>query len=309
MRLSILLKTKPVTNAQGVVHLYTVTPDMARELLEHNYEGQRMKRPGVIQGYANDMANGDWAQGNSDMIVIGRDGKLYNGQQRLSAVIQSGIPQQFWVLEEADPALYGTMDNGYRRNTTDYLSDLPNAREMNTLSGIFYAMKHGTGTICNCLYRRMSRNVSVTRSNVVETARRYTETLENYIAMAYGIYTRTERKFLNHIAIALMIMDQLNPDRKFDAFVAELKTLSPSSDIVTILRQLMLYNARRIDRSDQRTYNVGLMLTAYQLYCNENTHLGEKQINDEFKMYQHTLNLYNDLLQNQRKIARAETAA
>lgn len=301
MKLNILPQTQRLpTNATP--NLYTITPSIAEELLKHNYESNRLRRDGIVRAYANDMKNGNWKAGTPDMIVIGNDGKLYNGQHRMAAVILSNTEQQFWVLENADPSLFATIDSGYKRNTVDYLSNLPHPRLMDTLSSILYALKYGTGSIGNCLSRRVARNTSVTRSNTIETANGYSDILENYIEMSYDIYTRTEKRFLNHIAIALMLMDQLNPHAKFNNFVAELKTLSPSSDIVTIMRNLMLRNADRIDRSDQKTYNIGIMITAYELYCNNKGCLCERSLLQEFKKYQHTLNDYNEKLMNYRRL-------
>lgn len=302
MKLNILSQTQRLpTNATP--NLYTITPSIAEELLKHNYENNRLRRDGVVRAYANDMKNKNWKSGIPDMIVIGNDGKVYNGQHRLAAVILSDTEQQFWVLEDADPALFAAVDSGYKRNTVDYLSNLPHPRLMDTLSGILYAMKYGTGSIGNCLSRRVARNTSVTRSDIIATAYEHTDVLESYIEMAYSIYTRTEKRFLNHIAIALMLMDQLNPNPKFKDFVAELKTLSPGSDIVTIMRNLMLRNADRIDRSDQKTYNVGMLLIAYELYCYNKGCLCERTLIQEFRKYQHTLNDYNEKLMNYRRLA------
>jgi hypothetical protein len=59
---------------------------------------------------------------NNDAIVFAEDGRLLNGQHRLSALIQSKTTQTFLVVYGVAESSQLTMDIGQRRNYADHLT-------------------------------------------------------------------------------------------------------------------------------------------------------------------------------------------
>ena len=56
------------------------------------------------------MQNGEWKL-NGKSICFDWNGRLLNGQHRLSAVVRSGVPLTTLVVRGLDPALVPTQDN------------------------------------------------------------------------------------------------------------------------------------------------------------------------------------------------------
>jgi len=72
-----------------------VTPEMAKELLAANDNPRRRISQSRIDRYAHDMANGSWHD-NSQSIALDYNGKMHNGQHRISALIQNRKPQRLY---------------------------------------------------------------------------------------------------------------------------------------------------------------------------------------------------------------------
>lgn len=82
-----------------------ITPEKAREILEHNTNNRAVKKHHVEE-LARAMAMGGWDKYAVNQIVIGADGTLQDGQHRLLAIVKSGCPQVFSVVRGADPRAF-----------------------------------------------------------------------------------------------------------------------------------------------------------------------------------------------------------
>ena len=99
--------------------IVTVTPDMARKMLEGN-EGNRPKKKSVVARYAAIMLAGNWSL-SPDGLIFGRDGRLLQGQHRLSAVIIADVPVDFVVWRDVDDTVFRVLDRGAIRSASDAL--------------------------------------------------------------------------------------------------------------------------------------------------------------------------------------------
>lgn len=95
-----------------------ITPDMAREMLEANTHNRRLDAK-TVSAYALDMKNGRWEIDSPTPITIGEDGVLKDGQHRLSAVVESGVPITF-VVATVDSAV-SIFDTQKVRTTNQWL--------------------------------------------------------------------------------------------------------------------------------------------------------------------------------------------
>lgn len=113
-----------------------VTPDMAKQWLsDYRYPLQRRPRKDKISMYAAIMRRGDWVQ-DKEIKLVQLNGKTYlvNGQHRLMAIMDCGLPQMFNVAtvkvytEEQLAAIYNTEDNNIGRTFDDVVRTtlLPN---------------------------------------------------------------------------------------------------------------------------------------------------------------------------------------
>lgn len=100
--------------------LVDVTPAQAAKWLELNMHN-RPKRQRMIDAFARDMSAGNW-QMTGEPIKFATDGTLLDGQNRLSAVVESGCTVPLLVVRGLDPAAQTVMDTGAKRSSSDALA-------------------------------------------------------------------------------------------------------------------------------------------------------------------------------------------
>lgn len=112
-----------------------VTPEAAEEWLTRNAKN-RTVRPKKVAQYVADMLAGRWMF-TGDPIQFDTDRRLINGQHRLQAVIEAGVPQEFLVITDlpAEAQLY--MDQGSKRTPGDQMRlSFPDLRDSNHVAAV-----------------------------------------------------------------------------------------------------------------------------------------------------------------------------
>jgi len=99
----------------------TITPEMAADILNNNYEGQRNVRLSHVKYLAREMKRGEWSL-NGKAIIFDKNGRLIDGQQRMHAVILSGISITTLVVYGASTEAFFTIDKGAPRSNGDMLT-------------------------------------------------------------------------------------------------------------------------------------------------------------------------------------------
>jgi len=97
-----------------------VTPDIARNYLTNN-DGNRNIIEAKVMSFTAQMTTGDWKL-NGENIIIGKSGRMLNGQHRMLAVIESGktIPMSF--IFGIDESTFDTIDTGTARTAATALN-------------------------------------------------------------------------------------------------------------------------------------------------------------------------------------------
>jgi predicted SprT family Zn-dependent metalloprotease len=98
----------------------TFTPQRAQEVLDTRNTRNRRVNPGAITRYARDMAAGHWYI-NGDSIRFATDGTLLDGQNRLAAIVRSGVTLRLLVVWNLPPESQATMDDGWKRTMANVL--------------------------------------------------------------------------------------------------------------------------------------------------------------------------------------------
>ena len=119
------------------VSMKTIDPTQAAQMLiDYPYERQRTVNRHYVGYYAQMMTNGEWVEGTEIAIAYAPNGDghlhghLVNGQHRLMAVVEAGVPIDFTTKtfvcddDEEIAKLYGMIDTGRSRNMGDYLRAL-----------------------------------------------------------------------------------------------------------------------------------------------------------------------------------------
>lgn len=115
-------------NTPATVQLLKITPELASEWLAQKFDGQRNVRQPHVARIASDMEAGRFHVSPDAILRV--NGKLANGQHRLTALIQTGKPQTFLVMECDNEELYKVIDSGVRRTASDALRGHPNAEKL-----------------------------------------------------------------------------------------------------------------------------------------------------------------------------------
>jgi hypothetical protein len=109
------LKNPPQTSV-----IIDIDPKTAEEILAERNKGNRPPKPNKVQQFAADMTTSRWGV-TGDTIKFGTDGRLLDGQNRLSAAVRSGKSFRTHIVFGIDPASFGRMDIGKPRNLADIL--------------------------------------------------------------------------------------------------------------------------------------------------------------------------------------------
>lgn len=92
-----------------------VTPELAKEILKGNTCNRNISSHRVNL-YANDMINGKWSLTGMG-ISINKDGRLLDGQHRLSAIIKANVAVDMLICSDIDNAT--EFDTGKKRSLAD----------------------------------------------------------------------------------------------------------------------------------------------------------------------------------------------
>ena len=107
-------------NDHPTMETILVTPALAELWLRSwNYDNRPL-RSSRVRALAADMVAGRFTL-NNDMITFAPDGRLLNGQHRLSAVVLSGVSVLMIVAYGLDPKTQLNMDSQLKRNMSDFM--------------------------------------------------------------------------------------------------------------------------------------------------------------------------------------------
>lgn len=121
------------------VQVEIITPAVAEQMLKANVHNRDVRKRHVSM-LAAAMQRGEWVE-NGDSIKFSKDGTLLDGQHRLMAVVESGIPITAPVVRDLEGNAQLTMDTGAKRKFADALK-LQGETNTNTLAGALAILWH-----------------------------------------------------------------------------------------------------------------------------------------------------------------------
>lgn len=104
----------------------SITPNQARLYLQLNTRNRPLKK-GVVDQYAKDMKAGNWRLTHQG-IAFGENNELLDGQNRLHAIIQSGVTVLMQVSRMVPSDSQLVMDDHSKRSAGDALSLIRNEK-------------------------------------------------------------------------------------------------------------------------------------------------------------------------------------
>lgn len=100
--------------------IMTMTPESAREILDRTNRHNRPLNPNTVDNYSKVIKEGRWRTTHQG-IAFDSNGALIDGQHRLAAIAQSGVPVEIMVTHNVDPEEFAVIDIGRRRTPADAL--------------------------------------------------------------------------------------------------------------------------------------------------------------------------------------------
>ena len=213
------------------VEIVTVTPEIAKRILETNVDNRLVNQAQVRQ-IADDIANGRYVL-NGETIIISKDAMLNDGQHRLEAVVLAKLPIQTAMMFGVDRKARFTVDMGRQRKTGDFL-------KMNGVTN--YTNCAATANLLG-VYERGAYRVDVaqlTKQNVIKIYAQYKDEIDDAVHCMRG------RKIMraggvSPFAVAYIILgrlDRFKRDEFFDA-LATGADLGIDSPILALRARLM----------------------------------------------------------------------
>lgn len=255
---------------EKVLELREITPKMAATMLLSNYDGNRkIKRP-VVSGYAEDMKAGRWEATTNNVIQIGTDGKLYDGQHRLNAVILAGVSVPMYVNMGADPGEYMIYDNGTVRHEADVVN-VANATMSQTISKFIVAVQQGCTPLRSALMNKTGSLTFSTRAQTRECMVENDEAIQELIKESRRISVAIGVGSMSVYAKALYLIKLLDDPDFVPEFVDQIAEPVPSDKTVAAMKVAILKKSMNPTVPNKKAkidkeWLVGTVLQAYDAF-------------------------------------------
>ena len=152
--------------------LEQITPAIAEKYLAKNFKGNRPLRPASIRDYANKMRAGEWVPTHQG-IAFDQDGFLIDGQNRLSAVLMSGVTVTMMVTQGLPTDAFKAFDIGAKRKMADILRvPKPHAEIASFLAKLVSGI-HPTVTQVELMYGEIAESTRMLLEDCPSTRKTY----------------------------------------------------------------------------------------------------------------------------------------
>ena len=152
-----------------------ITPDLAALFLEERNTGNRRLRESHVRKLAADMKAGRWKETHQG-IAFSKAGRLLDGQHRLAAVVEAGVPVRMMVTQGVSEDSYIAMDQGANRSVADATGE---DWLTNQVGATCRAMMEAAGLV--------DRSTSITVGQVREFALRFEDQVRAVDALFIGM--------------------------------------------------------------------------------------------------------------------------
>ena len=153
-------------NGEITTTIETITPEIARQMLETNEDNRQLK-PRIVAGFATAMKSKKWFEFTGEAIKFNIDGKLVDGQHRLSALIRANVSLMFTVVRNLPREAFAYLDQGNIRTSADVLF-LKGVTASTAMSAIIskYLMLNANASD---MYRGQKMFLGITNEDVIKT--------------------------------------------------------------------------------------------------------------------------------------------
>lgn len=241
-----------------------ITPARAEELLANNTNNRHLRKS-KVSTWALQMQAGFWRADSNDAILVAEDGELLNGQHRLHAVIEAGIPVNMAIRYGASKEIYPVLDQGLSRTTADFV-DVPNKNVVTGAARSMAAIKHG-GRLATALYGKMPTANAATVPNewVFDEINENNEEYQQAVMCARRFRNAIGKCRMATVTFIIMFTKYLDPNSEITEFLGDACSKRPESDASVVLKETLLRrNAKNVSTSAKDL--TAIILYAYEKY-------------------------------------------
>lgn len=258
------LKLIPIKNRMEnkiFIQKVMVTPKLATKLLMNMNRNRRVKF-NLLNRIVDSLNNNEWECENGETIKITSYGKLFDGQHRLQAVIDSKKDTPMYFTFNCNNNSINTVDTGAHRRLQDILK-INNIKYFNTVGGIIQSesvFKKGVAT------RHSSTNSDIKSYNkILEIALDNKEYLEFVCKTADSLNNKFALITISYYAKYFNILHKIDKETCFDFF----KMLSTGKDCyspIYQLRNVLIKDASKAIRKLNSVEKEALFIKAWNYY-------------------------------------------
>lgn len=223
------------------IEIIAVSPTLAAQWLATNTTNNRKIIKATVDRYANDMIKGKW-QITGEAIKFDRDGKLIDGQHRLSAVVASHKTVKMAVVNGLDPEVLSVIDTGRTRTGGDALTIAGLAENANNIAALARKIIAFTAGINDIMSARKIRvkGETITNREIIEFNRQ--TDLQPYVRFAFRLQNSQITKLFSHGDWAFIYWHLCQTDpaaaEEFCIRLATLDSVSAISPIRTLFERI-----------------------------------------------------------------------
>jgi len=226
----------------------TITPSIARHILDYNPDNRRLYES-KVQEIAGDITAGRWRI-NGETIIVAKDGSLNDGQHRLWAVVEAGMPITTLMVFGVERDTRYTVDMGIARSTGDFLGmrGVKNYNHVASISRLYDTFSRGA-------YAR--KIIGQTKTYLLDVYRKNAKAIDDAASRAGTACTSSDgvSRFAGVPAfgVAFLVCNRANPEMA-EAFFARLSDgvgLKRSSPILALRARLMIIQEQRLSTHEK----------------------------------------------------------
>jgi DnaJ-domain-containing protein 1 len=217
----------------------TITPDKAKAYLANNNNNRSINKMNLAF-LKSEILAGNY-QMNGQTIVISTSGKLLDGQHRLTAVVETGLPIESIVVNNVDEDTFVTMDTGKPRGGSDALDihGVQNSKHIaSAIRKIVQRFSHSHAYLDRVRYK-------ISNPEFIKYYDKNAKELNNLYEMTHTWALQGNKVVSESDAMAFIFLLKTEGDEIYD-FMEELLTgreINPHSNAAQVLRQKLIRNS------------------------------------------------------------------
>lgn len=223
----------------------TITPEMAKQMLEKNIDNNRLVNHGNANYYAKMMEKGEWIHDNGEFIKYDVNGSMFDGQHRLWGIIKCGKPQKMYVVEGCNTKSFLSVDNGKKRNLNDIFKivGFKDSSQLATMVTSYHNLANEKSTKIGIVDGKL------TTESAIELVNKYYSYFEDAITNGIRIYKKTHHILKPSLACSFyLLFKQIDENRCKDFFEQFLTAILDKHPASVLRRKLHENSLRKVGR-------------------------------------------------------------